>query len=133
MSGGCRLPLGSPWGHGQRAAALGLPHACRTVLRCGGSPPLRLPDPPTHPHARRPPQAVESALLDRTFDIRANLTTAVALTGVICYWRGAQGRACGRAGAGRRSTAARDRVLSAACVPPHPPCCVLLRRLVEYS
>ncbi|PSC68611.1 hypothetical protein C2E20_7784 [Micractinium conductrix] len=33
-------------------------------------------------------QAVETALLDRSFDIKANLNTAIALTGVILYWRG---------------------------------------------
>lgn len=32
--------------------------------------------------------AVENALLDRSFDIRANLNTMIALTGVILYWRG---------------------------------------------
>lgn len=33
-------------------------------------------------------QAVETALLDRSFDIKANLNTMIALTGVILYWRG---------------------------------------------
>jgi hypothetical protein len=33
-------------------------------------------------------QAVENALLDREFDYRANFNTLIALTGVICYWRG---------------------------------------------
>ncbi|KAI7845335.1 hypothetical protein COHA_001176 [Chlorella ohadii] len=32
--------------------------------------------------------AVENALLDRSFDIRANFNTLIALTGVILYWRG---------------------------------------------
>lgn len=32
--------------------------------------------------------AVETALLDRSFDMRANVNTLVALTGVILYWRG---------------------------------------------
>ncbi|KAI3424927.1 hypothetical protein D9Q98_008311 [Chlorella vulgaris] len=33
-------------------------------------------------------EAVETALLDRSFDIKANMNTMVALTGVIMYWRG---------------------------------------------